>query len=91
MSDEGKVSLERRDSVAVITIDHPPVNALSPTVFKELAERFAEAGADPEIDIATVMEFGFPPWRGGIMYYAKQIRYKKVYDTLAKYADQYGG
>ena len=74
MSDEGKVSLERRDSVAVITIDHPPVNALSPG----------------DVDIATVMGFGFPPWRGGIMYHAKQIRYKKVYDTLSKYADQYG-
>jgi hypothetical protein len=24
------------------------------------------------------------------MYYARQISYKKVYDTLAKYADQYG-
>ena len=50
MSDEGKVTLERRGSVAVITIDHPPVNALSPTVFKQLGERFVEARNDDSVE-----------------------------------------
>ncbi|MCK5558669.1 MAG: 3-hydroxyacyl-CoA dehydrogenase, partial [Candidatus Hydrogenedentes bacterium] len=44
-----------------------------------------------DVDIATVMGFGFPPWRGGLMLYAKQVGYKKIYDTLAKYAEKYGG
>jgi len=58
MSNEGKVSLERRETVAVITIDHPPVNALSPTVFKELAERFAEAGADDSVEAIVLAGAG---------------------------------
>jgi len=44
-----------------------------------------------DVDIATVMGFGFPPWRGGLMLYARQVGYKKIYDTLAKYAEKFGG
>jgi 3-hydroxyacyl-CoA dehydrogenase len=44
-----------------------------------------------DVDVATVMGFGFPPWRGGLMFYAQKVGYKKIYDTLADYAEKYGG
>jgi 3-hydroxyacyl-CoA dehydrogenase len=43
-----------------------------------------------DVDVATVMGFGFPPWRGGLMFYAERVGYQKIYDTLAAYAEKYG-
>jgi len=43
-----------------------------------------------DVDVATVMGFGFPAWRGGLMFYAQRIGYQKIYDTLAAYAEKYG-
>ena len=40
------VSYERRDRIGVITVDSPPVNALSNAVRTGLEQRFAEANAD---------------------------------------------
>src|SRR5579871_1992384 len=40
------VRYEVRDSVAVITIDNPPVNALSPAVWEGLDRAVARANAD---------------------------------------------
>ena len=42
------------DRVAVLTIDNPPVNALSPAVWEALDEAVARAAADPGVD-ATVL------------------------------------
>jgi enoyl-CoA hydratase/3-hydroxyacyl-CoA dehydrogenase len=52
------VGLSRAGSVAVITIDSPPVNALSSAVMRGLAERLAEANADSEISAIVVSGAG---------------------------------
>jgi 3-hydroxyacyl-CoA dehydrogenase len=43
-----------------------------------------------DVDVATVMGFGFPPWRGGLMHYAAKEGYKKIVDALDGYAKKYG-
>lgn len=43
-----------------------------------------------DVDVATVMGFGFPPWRGGLMYYASQVGYGKIVAALDGYAKKYG-
>src|SRR5262249_34081278 len=43
----GLVTLQRVDSVALITIDHPPVNALAQPVRAELLEQIVLADEDP--------------------------------------------
>ena len=68
------VDLERRGRVAVLTVDNPPVNALSQHVRQGLAEGLKKAAADPEaraivivcagrtfIAGADITEFGKPP------------------------------
>jgi 3-hydroxyacyl-CoA dehydrogenase len=42
------------DRIAILTIDNPPVNALSPAVWEALDEAVARAAADPGVD-ATVL------------------------------------
>ena len=41
------VSYEIKDGVAVLTIDNPPVNALSPAVWTGIDEAVARAERDP--------------------------------------------
>ncbi|MCI4326115.1 MAG: enoyl-CoA hydratase/isomerase family protein [Thermoplasmata archaeon] len=48
------VRLERRGPVAVVTIDHPPVNVLSAAVLDALVERLGEAGADPQVRVVVL-------------------------------------
>ncbi|MBM3734940.1 MAG: 3-hydroxyacyl-CoA dehydrogenase [Acidobacteria bacterium] len=43
------VSVSRRGPVAVLTIDNPPVNAITPALARELEARVAEAVADGEV------------------------------------------
>jgi len=47
-----------RDGVAVITIDNPPVNALSPTVWEGLDRLVARAVADPAAEAIVVIGAG---------------------------------
>ncbi len=68
------VSLDRRGRVAVLTVDNPPVNALSQHVRQGLREGLAQAVADPGASAvvlacagrtfiagADITEFGKPP------------------------------
>lgn len=68
------VSIERQGITSVITIDHPPVNALSQSVREGLMNCLEQAGADPEtkaivlacagrtfIAGADIREFDKPP------------------------------
>jgi len=68
------VDLERRGRVAVLTVNNPPVNALSQHVRQGLAEGLKAAAADPEVKAvvivcggrtfiagADITEFGKPP------------------------------
>ncbi len=70
----GPVTTERRGSIAVITVDNPPVNALSQAVRQGLDEAMAAAQADEGVAAlvvagagrtfiagADIREFGKPP------------------------------
>ncbi|KDB09014.1 3-hydroxybutyryl-CoA epimerase [Burkholderia sp. lig30] len=70
----GTVTRERRDKVLVVTVDHPPVNALSASVRRGLADALDAAQADAAIGAvlivgagrnfiagADIREFGKPP------------------------------
>jgi 3-hydroxyacyl-CoA dehydrogenase len=46
---EGRVTVSRDGRIAVVTIDNPPVNALSPAVAAGIGARLAEAAADPAV------------------------------------------
>ncbi|KVD88973.1 3-hydroxyacyl-CoA dehydrogenase [Burkholderia sp. ABCPW 14] len=70
----GTVTRERRDKVLVVTIDHPPVNALSAAVRRGLVDALDAADADAALAAvlivgagrnfiagADIREFGKPP------------------------------
>lgn len=70
----GSVSYEVENRVAVVTVENPPVNALSQDVRSGLSETFARFEADNDADIAVILgagrmfiggadisEFGKPP------------------------------
>jgi 3-hydroxyacyl-CoA dehydrogenase len=48
------VRYDVQQRVAIITIDNPPVNALSPPVWEGIGAAVARAGSDPDVD-ATVL------------------------------------
>ena len=73
------VTLERRDVVAIVTVNNPPVNALSAAVRRGIAENIKSAAADPQIQAivltcagrtfiagADITEFGKPPQPPGL-------------------------
>lgn len=43
-----------------------------------------------DIDVATVMGMGFPPYRGGLMHWADTVGSKYIYDKLSAWSKQYG-
>ena len=49
------VKLTRKDGVAVITIDNPPVNALSPGVPEGIEALLAEANADSQVNAVIII------------------------------------
>ena len=68
------VKVERHDAVAIVTVDSPPVNALSAAVRKGILEGVTSAAADPQVQAiviacagrtfiagADITEFGKPP------------------------------
>jgi len=54
----GTVTRERRDKVLVVTIDHPPVNALSADVRRGLADALDAAQADDAIRAVLIVGAG---------------------------------
>lgn len=52
------VKLERKERVALITIDHAPVNALSPQVVAELDQAFQTIENDPEVGAVVLTGAG---------------------------------
>jgi 3-hydroxyacyl-CoA dehydrogenase len=67
------VRYEIRDRTAVITIDNPPVNALSPAVWTAIDEAVARANADVDVDAAVLIGAGTTFIAGADI---------KVFDTL---------
>ncbi len=68
------VKLERSDAIAVVTINNPPVNALSAAVRRGIFDAVKSAGGDPQVQAivltcagrtfiagADITEFGKPP------------------------------
>src|SRR5262245_21260863 len=62
-----------KDRVAVITIDNPPVNALSPAVWSGIDAAVARANADPDVDATVLIGAGTTFIAGADI---------KVFDTL---------
>src|SRR5690242_16972551 len=61
------------DRVAVVTIDNPPVNALSPAIWQAVAAAVARAATDPAVDATVVIGAGSTFIAGADI---------KVFDTL---------
>jgi len=73
------VSLERHDAIAIVTVNNPPVNALSAAVRRGIFESIKTAGADAQVKAvvltcggrtfiagADITEFGKPPQSPGL-------------------------
>src|SRR6185295_1927359 len=58
MSNADLVRYERVNRVAVITIDNPPVNALSPAVWEGIDDAVARAGSDADADAVVLIGAG---------------------------------
>ncbi|KAL6503365.1 hypothetical protein OROGR_025288 [Orobanche gracilis] len=54
-----------------------------------LAEGIAVKAAD--LDVSAVMGMGFPPYRGGIMFWADSLGSKYIYSRLEEWSNSYGG
>src|SRR5438552_2992365 len=72
------VRYDVKDGVAVITIDNPPVNALSPAVWAGIDEAVARANADSRADAIVMVGAGTTFIAGADI---------KVFDTLKTPAD----
>lgn len=46
--------------------------------------------AEKQIDLGTVMGIGFPPFRGGVLYYARQRGLDEVREQLARFHTEHG-
>jgi len=58
MTDRQFVKLTIEDRVAIITIDHPPVNALNAATLKELSETVDEIAANADVKAAVITGAG---------------------------------
>jgi len=43
-----------------------------------------------QIDLGTVMGMGFPPFRGGLLYYAESIGAKNIVHTMQHLSKEFG-
>ncbi|OAY81349.1 Glyoxysomal fatty acid beta-oxidation multifunctional protein MFP-a [Ananas comosus] len=43
-----------------------------------------------DLDIASVMGMGFPPYRGGVMFWADSLGVKYIYSKLEEWSNRYG-
>ncbi|WHI49706.1 3-hydroxyacyl-CoA dehydrogenase NAD-binding domain-containing protein [Microbulbifer sp. MLAF003] len=79
--------IERRD-----ISDKEILNRLTFALINEGARILEEGIAQrpSDIDVAYVYGYGFPPHRGGPMFYADSIGLKKIYDTICTFRDQHG-
>src|SRR3954452_16753394 len=58
MAEGGLVRFENVDGIGVITVDNPPVNALSPGVPEGIVENVERGNADPAIRAGVCMGAG---------------------------------
>jgi enoyl-CoA hydratase len=60
------VRTEQADGIAVITLDHPPVNALAEQTFRELAEAFQALTTGRDANVAILAAAGDRAFCGGV-------------------------
>jgi 3-hydroxyacyl-CoA dehydrogenase len=63
----GPVTFSKRGQVGVITVDNPPVNALSTAVRKGLLDCFRQGEKDPEVRAMVVIGAGRTFIAGAVM------------------------
>ncbi len=51
----GQVRVEVADRVATLTLDRPPVNALSSGFYQEISAALERVGADPLVSVMVLM------------------------------------
>ncbi|KAL9284961.1 hypothetical protein ACSQ67_024677 [Phaseolus vulgaris] len=76
------VKLQEKDIIEMIFF--PVVNEAC----RVLGEGIAVKAAD--LDISSVMGMGFPPYRGGILFWADSLGSKYIYSKLEKWSQLYG-
>jgi enoyl-CoA hydratase/3-hydroxyacyl-CoA dehydrogenase len=54
-----------------------------------VAEGIVDKPAD--LDVATVMAMGFPPFRGGLIFWADLVGAKRIVSRLREWAQQFAG
>jgi 3-hydroxyacyl-CoA dehydrogenase len=83
----GRLGIEQRDisdEEIVMRCIYPLIN----TGARILEEGIAQRASD--IDIVWINGYGFPPYRGGPMFYADSIGVRKVYDQICNFRDTLG-
>ncbi|MBA0800044.1 hypothetical protein Gohar_010508 [Gossypium harknessii] len=95
---ELKMYIEKARSISGVAVDpkvslHGSQNQIGPAVVNEACRVFAEGIAvkASDIDIAAVMGMGFPPYRGGLMFWADSLGSKYIYSRLEEWSNLYGG
>lgn len=98
---ELKKYVEKARSISGVSIDPKLVKLLEKDIVemtffpvvneacRVLDEGIAVKAAD--LDIASVMGMGFPPYRGGIMFWADSLGSKYIYSRLEEWSKLYGG
>lgn len=82
-------------SIGRTTPTHPPQDIL-PRFLYAMANEAARCLEEQIIsrpdylDLALILGIGFPPFRGGLLYYVDQVGVEKVTDTLRRFSDTLG-
>ncbi|CAI0467310.1 unnamed protein product [Linum tenue] len=98
---EVKKYIEKARSISGVSVD-PKLAKLSEKdiiemiflpVVNEACRVFAEGIAvkAADLDISSVMGMGFPPYRGGIMFWADSLGSKYIYTRLEEWSKTFGG
>ena len=84
-----QMGIERREISDEEVLNRLLLSSLNEAA-KILDEGIAYRASD--VDVMWINGFGFPRYRGGLMYWADQtLGSKKVYDTLCEWHEAYGG
>ncbi|KAF3795753.1 Peroxisomal fatty acid beta-oxidation multifunctional protein [Nymphaea thermarum] len=82
VTDGKPLKLQDKDIVEMVFF--PVVNEAC----RVLAEAIAVKSSD--LDVASVMGMGFPPYRGGVMHWADSLGSKYIYSRLNEWSEKYG-
>jgi 3-hydroxyacyl-CoA dehydrogenase / enoyl-CoA hydratase / 3-hydroxybutyryl-CoA epimerase len=68
-----------------------PVQNEALRAFDERVAGYPGPEAASQIDLGSVMGFGFPPFRGGVFHHTHLEKLPNVYERLKEYSKRYGG